>query len=283
MIDFMQSLPDLEAKISQGNKVFDRAYEEAKISQGSGSSSSSDQPLPEIDIGFIKQLEKKIKADNKVFDRAYQEALEARNDQEMASKLPRVALQFDVRGLDGRRIFIPGLTLQSKVIEVKDIVHQRIPSLPVNQMQLIYAGKQLKNQRTLAWYQFNSADMHLLLRVRGGAPKAKRPRDDDEPVAGAIVFAPEPLDSDNDLFRTILSQKEEFQLEKWVYGLDEKALIGLNSDVENTYKTGNVMQMIKPYLKRVPVYAELQDRFFFLQNNRVNSHCTLSEPPLHPK
>lgn len=75
--------------------------------------------------------------------------------------------QFFVKTLTGKNI-ICSLNPDMKIADVKAEI-EKLEHIPVSQQRLIYQGKQLEDDQTLASYNIcNNATLHLVLRLRGG-------------------------------------------------------------------------------------------------------------------
>ena len=95
------------------------------------------------------------------------------------------SVQLVLRLRGGFRIFVRNLCGQTKELQVNyettiSELKEKIShceDIPPEQQRLIYAGTQLEDDRTLAYYDiFSLATIHLALRLRGGDPRSLQNR-----------------------------------------------------------------------------------------------------------
>lgn len=83
--------------------------------------------------------------------------------------MPSRRLKFSVKTLTGKTITVQIRSTRT-VLQLKDAIEDN-QGIPPDQQRLIYAGKQLCDERTISEYGItDGCAVHLVLRLRGGKP-----------------------------------------------------------------------------------------------------------------
>ena len=94
-------------------------------------------------------------------------------------KFSSARMQIFVKTLTGKTLTL-NVNSWDAIYDVNEKIHEK-EGIPVAQVQLVYAGKELENRRTLSHYNIQrESTLHLVLRLRGGMFHATSGRVDEQ-------------------------------------------------------------------------------------------------------
>tara|TARA_A100001015_G_scaffold195109_1_gene217496 strand:+ start:1273 stop:2448 length:1176 start_codon:yes stop_codon:yes gene_type:complete len=98
-------------------------------------------------------------------------------------------LNLFIRDLKGKTFSLYKIDLKTQVSKLKTEI-EKICKIPIDQQRLLWAGKQLEDEKTLEYYNiYNEATIHMVLRLRGMISVPKPEHENDE--VGKFLMNPE--------------------------------------------------------------------------------------------
>jgi hypothetical protein len=169
--------------------------------------------------------------------------------------------QIIVKGLDGRSITLD-VEASDTIADIKTKINEK-KRIPVDAQRLVYAGKQLENEKTLeSYHTINLATFHLSLPLGGGMGKRARVGEDDEfsskgnipPRFGKIDI----LTTDIEAVKNALSLND-VKVEAWVESLSKEDLLALEETVDKYALKGGCDTAIRSYAEFIAEMKALKD------------------------
>ena len=108
----------------------------------------------------------------------------------------KLVICFWIRGLIEKRMTFRDIHVTTTTLELKVMITEIIPQLPINEMMLFFGGKLMQNHRQLVYYDIGD---HSALKLRGGSPKKKKAGTSDTRIQA----------DDPELIKQILGNKME--------------------------------------------------------------------------